>query len=212
MINRIHWLGGNSFVLQGPPLIYINPVNTGTRSTFLADVILVSQASYETCSPRVIKALRGPETLLIANTHDADCLDAVGDVQVLRPWQSVTVDRARITAVSSPPSSRAPYGTVAPPVGFLISVDYYDIYYAGDTAVLPDTVALRPDIAILPVRNVQTGLLELEQAVAAVKRLQPRWVIPSHWRAGVGREYLDVKAFESALGTLTEVVIPAAAK
>lgn len=210
MIDRIQWLGGSSFTLQGPPLIYFNPAANVSPDALLADVILISHATYENCAPRVINNINSPETLLIANTQEADCLTGL-NVQVLRPWQSVNSGRARITAVPSHPVRSAEiYGSSPPAVGFMVSLDYYDIYYAGDTVLLPDTVALRPDIAILPVYNKQTGLLDIAHVVEVVKMLQPRWVIPSHWRNN-GSDYLDVKAFQDAVGSSAEVVIPVSA-
>jgi L-ascorbate metabolism protein UlaG (beta-lactamase superfamily) len=205
MIERIEWLGRSSFAINGPPLIYINPTRA-VRNAPPADVILISRASYDNCSPRALQTLCKPDTLIIANDND-ECLAGL-NVQVLRPWQSVTIQRTRITSVPTHPTRSPELPDRGAPVGFLVSMDFYDIYYAGDSIVLPDTVALRPDIAILPVRNARSGLLEIEHAIEVVKTLNPRWVIPSHWSRSVGGSYLDVKAFEAAVGELAEVIIP----
>lgn len=212
MIDQIQWLGNSTFLVHGPPRIYINPVSGITDDRQPADVVLISQATYDHCSPAALNRLCGPSTLIIANTQEADCL-AGHRAQVLRPWQCITCQRARITAVPSHPTrSPASSGDVIPAIGFLIAMDTYDIFYAGDTVVLPDTQFLHPDIAILPVRNMRTGLLAIDYAVETVKILKPRWVIPSHWQAGGGSGLLDVKAFQAALSPLTEVVIPAAVR
>ncbi len=210
MLDRIHWLGNTAFWLQGPPHIYLNP-SCGLRATLpSADLILVTRATYENCSPRVLETLCGPSTVIVANTAAADCLSG-HDVRVLRPWQSTSMGRARITAIPPHPtrSARLPADEL-PAVAYLISEDLYDIYYAGETVILPDTMAFRPDIAILPVRNARTGLLDLDYVVEAVRILRPRWVIPSHW-ADNGRGYLELKAFEAALSGSAEIVIPVTA-
>ncbi|MBN2471147.1 MAG: MBL fold metallo-hydrolase [Anaerolineae bacterium] len=209
MLDRIQWLGNNSaFVLHGSPQIYLNPSVSVSDAAPYADAILITQATYENCSSRALDQLCGPETTLIANTAFADCLYG-RPVQVLRPWQSATVGRARVTAVPAHPSQRAGLdASSAPPVAFLMSLDLYDIYFAGETIILPDTMALYPDIAILPVRNPRTGILNLDHAVEAVRQLKPRWVIPSLWTQN-GRGVLDLRAFEAALEGLAEVVIPA---
>jgi len=211
MIDRIQWLGSSTFVLLGPPRIYINPVSGITDDLEQADVILLSQATYDHCSPAVLNKLCGPSTTIIANTQEADCLSG-RRVQVLRPWQCITCGRARITAVPSHPNRPAADGAGAPPVGYLIALDTYDVYYADDAIALPDTQFLHPDIAILPVRNLHTGLLAIDHAIETVKILRPRWVIPSHWQGGGGRGLLDVRAFQAALSPLAEVVIPAAVR
>ncbi len=209
MLERIQWLGRSSFSLQGPPLIYIDPTGI-TRNAFLADVILVSQATYEHCSPLDIRKLVGPNTLIVGNEDVAQMLEG-HVVQTLRPWQSLTVGKARITAVPGAiPALRN--GGERASLGFLISLDYYDLYYAGSVLSLPEDIQIRPDIAILPVRHTHTGLMSIDTAVEVVRKLRPRWVIPSHWNPSNGGGYLDVKAFQAALAGLAEVVIPRAAQ
>lgn len=209
MLDRIQWLGNNSaFVLHGSPQIYLNPSVSVPDATPYADAILITRASYENCSPRALDQLCGPETTLIANTAFADCLYGRA-VEVLRPWQSATVGRARVTAVPPHPSQQPALDpNSAPPIAFLMSLDMYDIYFAGETIILPDTMALYPDIAILPVRNPRTGILNLDHALEAVRQLKPRWVIPSQW-AHNARGQLDLKAFRAALEGQAEVVMPA---
>ena len=205
MLDRIRWLGQSSFLLQGPPLIYIDPYGI-SRSAFLADVILVSRASYEYCSPADIRKLLGPGTQVIGDEAVDALLDDIS-VNVVRPWQSVTMDRVRITAV---PHGQTDNDQAATPsgTGFLISLDYYDVYYAGDTAQVPETIPLRPDVAIIPIRNAASGLMSIEQAVRAVEILKPRWVVPSQWSTASGGGYLDLRAFQAAVGDLADVVVP----
>ena len=74
MLDRIHWLGHSSFSLQGPPLIYIDPVGI-TRNAFLADVILISQASYDHCSALDVRKLVGPDTIVVGNDEVARALE-----------------------------------------------------------------------------------------------------------------------------------------
>ena len=214
MLERLHWLGHSSFSLQGPPLIYIDPVGI-TRNAFLADVILISEASYDHCSALDVGKLSSPQTIVVGNDEVARALEGVA-VSVLRPWQSLTVDRARITAVTAAVEASAPAGFAAEDerrgtprasLGYLISLDYYDVYYAGATVAVPE-IEIHPDIAILPVRDARSGLTSIDDSVAAIRQMRPRWVIPSHWSAGPGGGFLDVKAFQAAVGDLAEVVIP----
>ena len=206
MIDRIHWLGHGSFRLQGPPLIYIDPWRI-SRSAFLADVILISQADYAHCSPADVNKLRGPNTMVVADAAAAALLGG-HDVQVLRPWQSLNVDRARITAVPTRPTAADDPSSPGGGLGYLIALDYYDIYYAGSVLASLEMGCLHPDIAILPVANSRDGFIGVEAAVEAVKMLQPRWVIPSHWDLDQGGGYLNVRALQEAIGDLAEVFIP----
>ncbi|MEW6579107.1 MAG: MBL fold metallo-hydrolase [Chloroflexota bacterium] len=202
MIDRIQWLGHGSFLIQGPPLIYINPWRV-SRSAFHPDAILITNDLYDHCSPGDIDKLRGPQTMIIANPAASNVL---GDgALLLRSWQSVNVSGARITAV--PAYTRSDYYPASKGgLGFVISIDYYDIYYAGTTDFVPELEKIRCDVAILPLSG-GPGTLDLERTVELVRVLQPRWVIPSHWGT-FGGTALDVQALERALSDLATVVAP----
>lgn len=199
MIDRIQWLGHGSFFIQGPPLIYIDPWRI-TRNTFLADVILVSHHHYEHCSLADIQKLRGPETRVISN----ELVKAeVQGCEVLRPWQGIHIDRAGIKAIPaySPDGWQHPQSDGG--LGFVISLNLYDIYYAGDTELIPEMERIHPDIAILPIDG--NGTLNIAQAVEVVKLMRPRWVIPSN----IGPETeASVKLFKREVGGRAEVVLP----
>ncbi|MBP8972573.1 MAG: MBL fold metallo-hydrolase [Anaerolineae bacterium] len=202
MIDRIQWLGHGSFLIQGPPLIYINPWRV-SRSAFHPDAILITNDLYDHCSPGDIDKLRGPQTMIIANPAASSVLS--DGALLLRSWQSINVSGARITAV--PAYTRSDYYPASKGgLGFVISIDYYDIYYAGTTDFVPELEKIRCDVAILPLAG-GPGTLTLERTVELVRVLQPRWVIPSHWGT-FGGTALDVQALERALSGLATVVAP----
>lgn len=203
MIDRIQWLGHGSFSIQGPPLIYINPWRV-VRSVFHADVILVGHHHYEFCSPADIAKLRGPETQIITNEAVAQEIEGC---TVIRPLQSITVDRAGIKAVPAYSLHDLRYPLEAGGLGFVVSLNYYDIYYAGCSQIIPEMNLLKPDIAILPING--SGTLTVEDAVEVVKSMRPRWVIPSHWGAiGEDATLVDAQRFKELVGGRAEVIIP----
>ncbi len=197
MIERIQWLGYGSFNIQGPPLIYINPFRV-PRGVFHADVILVSHDHYDQCSLADISKLRGPNTYVIGSESVAREIE---DCIVLRPWQSLTVDRGCIKAVPAYSPARAKQHQEAVGLGFIISVNFFDIYYAGDTQVIPEMERIRPDIAILPIGGDRA--LSVSDALHVVKVMRPRWVIP-HYRAQTTQ--LETESFKREVEDFTEVV------
>ena len=202
MIDRIQWLGHGSFLIQGPPLITINPWRVA-RTAFHPDAILITNDLYDHCSPGDIDKLRGPQTMIIANPAASHVLGS--GALLLRSWQSVNVSGARVTAVPAYTHSDY-YPASKGGLGFVISIDYYDIYYAGTTDFVTVLERIRCDVAILPL-SAGPGTLDLERTVELVRALQPRWVIPSHWGT-FGGTLLDVQALERALGGLATVVAP----
>lgn len=203
MIERIQWLGHGGFMIQGPPLIYINPWRV-TRSIFLADAILVSHDHYEHFSSADIAKLRGDETVVISNENVASLVEGT---KVLLPWQSMVVDRARITAIPAYSVNGAYHAREQGGLGFLISLDFYDIYYAGDTEMIPEMDTLHPDIVILPIDG--SGTLSVNDAVEVVKKMRPRYAIPCNWNtSGTGATLQEAQAFKAAVGDRCEVIIP----
>ncbi|MBN2303060.1 MAG: MBL fold metallo-hydrolase [Anaerolineae bacterium] len=202
MIDRIQWLGHGSYRIQGPPLIYINPWRIA-RAAFHADVILISNDQYDHCSPADVFKLCGPQTVIIGNPGAAAVL---GDnVIVLRPWQSYLAGDARITAV--PAYTFTNHHPVSKGgIGFIVSIDYYDLYYAGVTDIVPELNSIQADIAVLPVA-AGPGTMTLDRTVDWVRRTRPGWVLPSHWGT-VGGTYLDAQALDRALGNEAKVVLP----
>jgi L-ascorbate metabolism protein UlaG (beta-lactamase superfamily) len=202
MIDRIQWLGHGGFIIQGSPLIYINPWRV-VRSAHPADIILIGHDHYDHCSLVDIEKLRGPYTKVIGNERAAKEIEGC---TVLRAWQSMIVDRACIKAVPA----YSPDDWQHPPsdggLGFVISMNLYDIYYAGDTRIIPEMASLHPDIAILPIDG--RGTLDVDEAVQVVRQMRPRWVIPSNWgTSSEGANRLDAMAFKREAELYSEVVI-----
>lgn len=199
MIDRIQWLGHGGFFIQGPPLIYINPWRV-TRSIFHADVILVGHHHPEHCSLADINKLRGKDTQVFGSALVAQEIEGC---QLLRHWQSVQIDRAGIKAVPAYSTKGWQHPKEDGGLGFVISLNLYDIYYAGDTEMIPEMEHIHPDIAILPIDG--NGTLSIAEAVAVVKQMRPRWVIPCNW--GPESE-ASARLFKREVAGRADVILP----
>ncbi len=203
MIENIHWLGHGSFRISGQHHIYINPWKLNQPHP-PADIILITHHHYEHFSPRDITQLRTPTTTIITNERVAAELD---DATPLRYWQSLNIGRTNIKAVPaySPTSLHHPQADGG--LGFVIAMNFFDIYYAGDTQIIPEMSRLHPDIAILPIDG--NGTLTVEEASQATTILRPRWVIPSNWGKQTGSATpIDVLRFRQLVGNQAQVVAP----
>lgn len=201
MLENIKWLGYGSFMIEGSPLIYIDPWKV-TNSVFHPDVILISHDHYQHFSIADIAKLRGENTMILGNQS---IVDQVPDATLLRTWQTINVDKASIKAVPA----YAPDSLLHPPeaggLGFVISVNLYDIYYAGDAGIMPEMAMIQPDIAILPIDG--DGTLNVEQAAQVIRQMRPRWVIPSNIGMTEGASVLEARELRELVRDYTEVVI-----
>lgn len=200
MIDQIQWLGHSTFAILGEPLIYINPWRV-TRTSRPADVILISNEHYDYCSLADIEKLRGPNTQVIASPRAAAMIE---NCTVLRAWQSIGIGRACIKGI---PAYSPRHGSVDDGLGFVISVNYFDIYYAGHSGVIPEMASIHPDIAILPIDD--NGTMSASEAAQVTTQMSPRWVIPCNWGFNAsGTNRVDAQIFAREVGTHAQVVMP----
>ena len=202
MLANIHWLGHASFLIDSALTLYIDPFRVPT-SLPPADVILITHEHYDHFSLTDIERLSKKDTQIITNQRITEQLSDNHNVVTLRPWQSVNIGQANIKAI--PAYTLDDYHpAVREDLGFVVALNRYDIYYAGDTDFVPDLRSLRCDIAILPV-SAKEGLMTVEETVAFVKSLQPQVVIPSHYGTSEGGNLIDARALETALGNIAKV-------
>lgn len=202
MINRIQWLGHSSFIIQGTPFIHIAPWRV-IKSTFHPDIILLGHDHYDHCSQADVQKLRGENTLVIGNENVAE---VISDTTIIRPWQSISQDKANIKAIPaySPNDLRHPKEDKG--LGFVISLDFYDIYYTGDTQIIPEMELLHPDIILLPIDGY--GRLSADEAIEVIDMLKPRWVIPYNWgQSGEEATHLEAQDFKERVGGRAEVLL-----
>ena len=202
LIDRIRWQGHGSFAIEGVPYIQIAPWRV-VKSEAPPDLILLGHDHYDHCSPADIEKIRGENTVIVGS-------ESVGRVipgtQVLREWQSINVGKANIKAIPAL-SSRDPRNQRAGGrLGFLVSLDLYDIYYVGEADTVDENTYLRPDIVLLPIDGY--GRLSVTDAARLVESMQPKWAIPYNW-GGPGEEatHLDAQSFRSLVTGGTEVLL-----
>ncbi|MEM9951053.1 MAG: MBL fold metallo-hydrolase [Chloroflexota bacterium] len=203
LIDDIKWLGHGGFMIQASKLLVLNPWRV-VRSAFHADIILLTHEHYDHCSTADIEKLRGPHTKVIGNEAVAA---KITNTTIIRPWQSMSFERMSIKAIPAYAPDGITHKLEDGGLGFVISVNFYDIYYAGDTKIIPEMERIRPDVALLPIDNRDT--MGVDEAVEAVALLSPRWVMPFNWGSvGEGATRLDAQEFKSKVGGQAEVILP----
>ncbi len=186
LVSRLHWLGHDSFRLDGPPVIYFDPWRLSGRPP-RADLVLVSHEHSDHCSPKDVKKVSGPETVVIANAGAAKKLRGA---QAVRPGDRLTAAGVEIEAVRAYNVSkfRSPgvpfHPKEAEHVGYVVTVDGVRIYFTGDTDHIPEMADIACDVALLPVSG--TYVMTVEEAAEAARTLRPQIVVPMHYGSGIG--------------------------
>lgn len=186
LVKRLHWLGHDSFRLDGPPVIYFDPWKLkGDLPT--ADLVLVSHQHGDHCSPDDVRKVSGPHTVVVASHLAAKELPGA---RVMRPGDKLSVAGVEIEAVHAYNVNkfRAPGVPFHPQkeqhVGYIVTVEGVRVYFAGDTDHIPEMADFDCDIALLPVSG--TYVMTAEEAVGAANAIGAQIVVPMHYGAGIG--------------------------
>jgi L-ascorbate metabolism protein UlaG (beta-lactamase superfamily) len=186
LVSRLHWLGHDSFRLDGPPVIYFDPWKLKGRLP-VADLVLVSHEHHDHCSPDDVKKVSGPDTVVVAAATAAKQLPGA---QVVRPGDhlsaaGVEIEAVRAYNVNKFRSPGVPFHPrQAEHVGYVVTIDGVRIYFTGDTDHIPEMAEIECDVALLPVSGIY--VMTAEEAAGAARTLGPQIVVPMHYGAGIG--------------------------
>jgi L-ascorbate metabolism protein UlaG (beta-lactamase superfamily) len=200
MIDKIHWLGHDSFRVDGSRTLYFDPWEV--TSDIKADIILISHDHYDHCSPDDVAKLSKPYTVVVTEPESAKKLS--GNVKTITPGQTIDVNGVKITGVPSYNTDKQFHPQQNNWLGFIAEIDGVKIYHAGDTDFIPEMKKLDVDIALLPVSG--TYVMTAEQAIQAAKAIKPKIAVPMHYDKIVGT-VSDAEKFANALKKEMTVVI-----
>jgi L-ascorbate metabolism protein UlaG (beta-lactamase superfamily) len=186
IIDKLHWLGHDSFRLDGSPVIYFDPWQLKGKLP-AAGLILISHEHHDHCSPGDVKKISGPDTVVLAGGRAAEELPRA---RAVKPGDRVSVAGVEVEAVRAYNVNkfRTP-GTPFHPkefdhVGFVVTVGGVRIYHAGDTDAIPEMADIDCDVALLPVSGKY--VMTAEEAAEAARTLSPQIVVPMHYGSGIG--------------------------
>ena len=199
---KIAWLGHDGFRIDTGKVIYFDPyeIEGGPK----ADLILISHDHFDHCSPEDVAKIRDSHTVIATEKGSAEKL--TGDVRVLKPGETLSVDDVKIQAVPSYNTDKDFHPEKNKWLGFIVEIEGVKVYHAGDTDFIPEMKDFEVDIALLPVSG--TYVMRADQAVQAALAINPKLAIPMHYGAIVGDEQ-DAISFKAALkGKIQVLVLP----
>jgi L-ascorbate metabolism protein UlaG (beta-lactamase superfamily) len=202
MTGNIHWLGHDTFRIEGEQLIYTDPFKIKKKDT--AGIILITHEHYDHCSAEDVKKLQGPETVIVT---PADCASKLqGNVKIVKPGDKIEVRGVQIEAVPSYNTNKQFHTKDRGWVGYVFTVKGQRIYIAGDTDRIPEMKNIRTDIALLPVSG--TYVMTADEAAQAALDIKPKVAIPMHYGSIVGTKEDARKFAEKLKGKIEVVILP----
>ncbi len=202
MVENIHWLGHDSFRIDGKATIYVDPWNLSAGAP-KADLILITHDHSDHCSPEDVAEISKEGTVIVTIAAAARQLE--GDVRVVTAGDSLTVGDTSIEVIPAYNVNKHFHPQSAGHVGFIFTVGDKRIYHAGDTDVIPEMDSIQADIALLPVSGKY--VMTAAEAVQAAQKISPQVAIPMHYGAGVAGTIKDAERFRDRLQGKVKVVI-----
>lgn len=189
--------------------IYVDPVVGNARYEELpkADMILVTHSHYDHFDMAAIEAVQRPDTHILLDKTSAegfqgDCYTMLPG-SVAEPYADIRVEA--VAAYNTSENQLQFHPKEREDCGYILTLgDAVRIYISGDTEPTDEQRAIRNiDIAFICVNQPYT--MKPEQAVEAVKALQPKIYYPYHY--GQVDEPTDVEALKKMLDSVCDVRI-----
>ncbi len=206
---RVHWLGHDSFVLQGSKTLVLDPFKA--KGDFKADILLVSHEHYDHLSDDDIRRFTDASTTFVApKICERPFSSYTQEKRFVEPGSKIEVKGIRIEAVPAYNLNKfRELGKVFHPkadgrVGYVLTLDGVRFYHAGDSDATPEMKALEVDVAFLPVSG--TYVMTAEEAAEAAKAMKAKVFVPMHIESIVGTR-ADAERFKRLLGSTRKVEI-----
>jgi L-ascorbate metabolism protein UlaG (beta-lactamase superfamily) len=190
MFDDIHWLGHDSFRLDGGVTVYIDPWKLPAEQP-QAGLVLVTHDHYDHLSLPDIEKIAGPDTVVVGPASVTSQVKGLATVTVAPGEQieaaGLAVETVAAYNVDKFRSPGHPYHPrEAGYVGFIVTLDGVRYYHAGDTDAIPEMREVDCDVALLPVSG--TFVMTCEEACGACDLLAAKAAVPMHYADIVGDE------------------------
>jgi L-ascorbate metabolism protein UlaG (beta-lactamase superfamily) len=188
MLENIHWLGHDSFRLDGTATVYIDPWKLPAGQP-PASLVLVTHDHFDHLSLPDIDAIAGPDTVVVGPASVTGQVRGLETVTVA-PGDSVSVAGVEVRAVAAYnlDKFRAPGQPYHPResggVGYVVALDGVRYYHAGDTDAVPEMADVHCEVALLPVGGKFT--MTWEEAAEACELLDTEAAVPMHYGEVIG--------------------------
>ena len=182
MLDKIHWFGQSAFLIESSTgNIYIDPSKIGEGRPS-ADLILITHAHGDHCSPADIKRIYKADTVIVSSSPVAKILSF--PVRVVKPGDRLRMKGVTIEVLYAYNIHNPFHPKSNDILGYLFETDGTRIYHAGDTDHIPEMKDIKADIAMLPIGGTFT--MNAKAASEAANVIKPKIAIPMHWGGGLG--------------------------
>lgn len=179
----IFWLGHAGFYIKiRDKTIFIDPYRI-PKVKKRADILLITHPHPDHYSKEDIAKVVKKGTIIVC-PPGCDGIEKFGMVELVAPGEVREIDGIRIEAVRAYNTQKERlkfHPQENDWVGYVIDTGEGRIYHAGDTDNIPEMAKLKKiDVALIPVGGTYT--MDINQGIAAAKRIDSRFIVPMHYK------------------------------
>jgi L-ascorbate metabolism protein UlaG (beta-lactamase superfamily) len=213
MNTEIKWYGWDSFLIKfNGCTIYIDPLFGEYVDP--ADVVLISHSHRDHCNPEALAQIRNKNTIVLTSKENENNVSGIG----LSPGENYQVNDIKITAchaynINRKRDTGVPFHPKGFGVGWMISHSDKNIYFMGDTELIPEMESINNvDVLLIPVSG--KFVMDVDEAIEAIKLIKPKVTIPMHYGIVDGAYggktiyielNIDTEDFKNRAGKLTDL-------
>lgn len=206
---KVHWLGHDSFVLQGSRTLVLDPFKA--KGDYKADVLLISHEHSDHLSDDDIRRFTNSSTTIVApKICEGPLRQHPQEKKFVEPGSKIEVKGVGIEAIPAynlnkfREPGKAFHPRAEGRVGYVVTLDGVRFYHAGDSDATPEMKSLDVDVAFLPVSG--TYVMTAEEAADVAKAMKVKVVVPMHYQSIVGTR-ADAERFKKLVGSAKIVEI-----
>jgi L-ascorbate metabolism protein UlaG (beta-lactamase superfamily) len=210
---EFRWTGHDGFRItdnKNGRIIYIDPYQLSNKHKGRkdADMILISHNHFDHLSSEDIKDIANNNTTIITAKECSEKLQEslANRIIALRPGEKTVVNDVAIEAIRAYNTNKKFHPKEDNKIGFVVGINSYRIYHAGDTDIIPEMEGLNPDFALLPVSG--TYVMTADEAAKATNEIikPSKIAIPMHYGTIVGSKE-DADRFKNLVNVCKVVIL-----
>lgn len=177
-------------------VIYFDPFKID-KARNDADYIFVTHSHYDHFSEEDILKVKNENTVIIV-TKDlikkAQLLFNINNIITVVSDEEYNISGVKFRTVRAYNENKKFHPKNNNWVGYIIELDGYKYYIAGDTDITEDNKKVSCDVALIPIGGTYT--MNIEEAAKLVNYIKPKAVIPTHYGTIVGEKEDGLKFSE----------------